>query len=223
MALYYCVEFQPEVIVQVGDLRDWYSHSRFTRKVNLFTPKQEDDWGSFYSELFWKTLNDKCEKAEKYQLLGNHCIRPMARIMEKAPEFEEDLVEKVHERFTFDGVKTIYDPREELDVGGVRFIHGYKSQLGDHAKFNHMSVVCGHTHRGGMVSIPLFDRNIFELNVGYLADPTHPALSYTMQKKATNWTLGFGLIDQDGPRFISLDNIYLSQVADSAAIKPYLF
>lgn len=161
--------------------------------------------------------------AEKFQLMGNHCVRPIARIMERAPEFEEDMIEKVNERYTFDGVKTIYDPREELDVNGVRFIHGYRSKLGDHAVFNQMPVVCGHSHRGGTVFIPMRDRISYELNAGYLADASHPALSYTMQKKASNWTLGFGLIDESGPRFVPLSKEYLDLVADSAALKPYLF
>lgn len=211
------------MIVQVGDLRDWYSASRFTRKVNLFTPKQEDEWATYYSQLFWETLNRDLPNAEKHQLLGNHCIRPVARVLEKAPEFEEDMIRLLHERYTFEGVKTTYDPREELDVGGVRFIHGYLSQLGAHAKFNQMPVVCGHTHRGGVIPIPMHDTVSFELNAGYLADASHPALSYTMQKKATNWTLGFGVIDHDGPRFISLDARFLNSIANSDQIKPYLF
>lgn len=221
--MYYCVNWEPDIIVQVGDLRDWYSASRFPRKVNIMTPKQEDELAGFYADAMWETLCKELPKADKYQLLGNHCIRPLARVLEKAPEFEEDMVERVHERYTFDGVKTIYDPREELDLDGVRFIHGYLSKLGDHAIYNQMPVVCGHTHRGGVAYIPMKEKISFELNAGYLGDASHPALSYTAQKRATKWTLGFGLIDQDGPRFVALENEYLNLVSGSQELKPYLF
>lgn len=222
-ALYYCRHWKPERIVQVGDLRDWYSASRFSRKVNLFTPQEEDQQASCYSDLLWESLERWCPGAEKYQLLGNHCVRPIKRIQEMAPEFEEEYLPLLHARYTFDGVKTIYDPREELDLDGVRFIHGYRSKLGDHAAFNRMPVVCGHSHRGGVVFQNLSDEIIWELNAGYLADAMHPALGYTMQKRATNWTLGFGTIDPDGPRFHGLGADFLQRIAGSSEIKDYLF
>lgn len=221
--MYYCHQWKPERIIQVGDLRDWYSASKFSRRVNLFTPKEEDTQATFYSNVMWESLNKWCPNAEKYQLLGNHCVRPIKRIGELAPEFEEDYIPLLHERYTFDGVKTIYDPREELDLDGVRYVHGYRSKLGDHAAFNRMPVVCGHSHRGGVVTLNLADEIIWELNAGYLADATHPALSYTMQKKATNWTLGFGLIDSDGPRFIGIGQKFLSGVEKSHELKDYIF
>lgn len=221
--MFYCRQWKPDVIVQVGDLRDWYSASRFSRKVNLFTPKEEDTQATYYSDLLWETLNRWLPDAEKYQLLGNHCVRPIKRISELAPEFEDDYIPLLHERYTFDGVKTIYDPREELDLGGVRYIHGYLSKLGDHARFNQMPVVCGHSHQGGVVFIPQKDKVSFELNAGYLADPFHPALSYTMQKRATKWTHGFATIDTDGPRFHFLEQELLDRIALTDEIKDYIF
>ncbi len=223
VAMYYCRHWKPDIIVQVGDLRDWYSYSKFSRKVNLFTPKQEDQWATYYSELFWGKLNEWLPQSEKYQLLGNHCVRPIKRIGELAPEFEEDYIPILHEKYKFDGVKTIYDPREELDLHGVRFIHGYLSKLGDHARFNQMPVVCGHSHQGGALPLVMRDKIIFELNAGYLADPMHPALSYTMQKRATRWTHGFATIDPDGPRFHALDKEFLEGIALSKEIKDYIF
>ena len=221
-AIWFCIHFKPDYIVQKGDLRDWYSSSRFTRKVNLFTPKQEDEWASYYSEIFWSLLNEYVPKCEKYQLLGNHCVRPVARIMEKAPEFEEDLIEILHEKYTFEGVKTIFDPREELDIDDQRFVHGYLSQLGSHARFNQMSMNVGHSHQGGVVYIPLKEKIIWELNSGYLADPMHPALGYTMQKKATRWTHGFGCVDENGPRFVALTQWHLDSLREDKLFKKLL-
>lgn len=205
-----CIRMKPDYIIQVGDMRDWYSATKFPRKVNLFTPKEEDSLATEQAKIFWAILCKFLPKAKKFQLLGNHCIRPMKRILEKAPEFEEYLKDAVEERYTFRGVKTIFDPREELDLHGIRFMHGYMTKLGDHCSYNQMPCVVGHTHRGGVVFQPQRDRIIFELNAGYLGDPSHPALSYTMQKKGSKWTHGFAIIDDSGPRFnsISADDIY---------------
>lgn len=223
VAMRFCRVYKPDVIVQVGDLRDWYSASRFSRKVNLFTPKEEDERAGYYSDLFWESLSRWLPRAKKYQLLGNHCVRPIKRIGELAPEFEEDYTPLLHDRYTFDGVKTIYDPREELDLYGVRFIHGYRSKLGDHASFNRMPVVCGHSHRGGVVYQNLKDEIIFELNAGYLADASHEALSYTMQKRMTNWTLGFATLDHEGPRFHGLSKELLDRAKRDRSLKDYIF
>lgn len=46
-------------------------------------------------------------------------------------------------------------------------------------------------------------KTLYELNAGYLGDPESKALSYT-PTKITNWTLGWGYIDEDGPRFVAL-------------------
>lgn len=222
VAMYYCIKWKPEVIVQVGDLRDWYSSSRFTRKVNLFTPKEEDEKATYLSDLFWETLIKHLPKAEKWQLMGNHDIRPIKRVEENCSELTDDIIERVQERYTFDGVKTVYDPTEELDLYGVRFIHGYRN-LGDHVAFNQMPIVCGHTHRGGFLTLPMHDKIAWELNAGYLANPEHPALRYTMQKKATRWTHGFATIDEDGPRFHYLEREFLEKVAKSKDLKDFIF
>ena len=195
------------MIVQAGDLMDFYSASKFPRSYNLFTPREEVELSRNYSIKFWSILNKYCPKAEKYQILGNHCVRPIKRIMEKAPEFEEDMKRSLNELYTFEGVKTIYDTHEELVIDDVWYHHGHRSKLGDHASYNHQNTVCGHTHRGGAVFFPLeghLKKQIWEANAGYLANPHAAGLRYTMQNKATRWTHGVLEIDQFGPKFVAL-------------------
>lgn len=218
IAMYYAIKGNYDYYVQVGDLYDWYSASKFSRSYNIFTPKHEKQWSRYYAEIFWSLLNQHNPKAEKYQIRGNHDVRPERRVIDKAPEFETDLEESMQRHYTFDFVKTIHDGREELFVDDICVVHGYLSGLtGKHAEFNLKNIVCGHTHRGGTI----FIRNnghdggcIFEANAGYLADPYSPGLTYTMQKRATRWTWGFLVVDQCGPRFVPVHPSFAERLKD---------
>lgn len=207
IAIWFCVRMNPAYIIQIGDLMDWLSAGKFPRSYNIMTPKSEMDHARYYAELFWIALNEFVPKAEKYQLLGNHCLRPLKRMIEKNPESEMLLKDKLEELYTFDGVKTIFDVREELIIDDVWYHHGHYARLGAHCEYNLNNTVCGHSHRGGSHFFPMNghgQKQIWELNAGYLADPHSPGLSYTMQKRATRWTHGFGVVDFDAPRFVPI-------------------
>jgi hypothetical protein len=105
---------------------------------------------------------------------------------------------------TFEGVKTLHDPREELKLpGNVDVIHGYLGRLGDHRNYTLTNVVHGHTHTGGVVFRQVAGRVLWELDCGLAGDMESKALSYTPQK-STKHTLGWGFLDEYGPRFIPL-------------------
>lgn len=194
-------ETKPKRCVQIGDLYDMFSHSKFPRSHNLFTPDQEMQLGREGAQKMWSTIQKLSPGIECYQLLGNHDVRPLKRVTESFPSLENFVVEAVARLMTFDGVHTIHDYREELLLDGICFIHGYQSKLGAHRDFNLCNVACGHSHKGGVVYRPHKDQTFWELNAGYLGDPHAKALSYTPQR-TTGWTHGFGYIDRNGPRFI---------------------
>ncbi len=105
------------------------------------------------------------------------------------------------------------------------FIHGYLSLLGAHARFNLKNVVCGHTHRGGTAFIRNAGHDggtIWEANAGYLADPYSKGLSYTAQKRATNWTWGILHIDEMGPKFCPLHPSMIERVKNDPLFKDIL-
>lgn len=192
---------RPKHIVQMGDLYDFFAHSKFPRSQNFYSPDQEMAEGRKAAEEMWKTIRGLCPDAKCHQLLGNHDVRPLKRIMESAPTLESLLVRAIEPLFEFEGVQTIKDPRDELVLQGVTMVHGYASRPGFNRDFVLGNCVNAHTHRAGVVYRALREQTIWELNPGFIGDETSKALSYTPQR-TTGWTLGWGWIDEYGPRAI---------------------
>lgn len=200
-ALKFIKEFQPKYVIQVGDLYDMLSHGRFPRSLSNYNPREEMLEGRRMAADLWKQVQAVAPKAECHQILGNHDVRPMKKILEAYPEAE--VFFDFEKWFKFDNVNTHADIRKELMLNGICFLHGYRSRLGEHRDYNRLSTVCGHSHLGGVSYRNYGNEILFELNAGYLGDPESKALSYTPQK-IINWTHGIGVIDQYGPRFICL-------------------
>ena len=190
---------QPDVVVQLGDLYDMYSASKFAKTHNLMTPAMELAEARLGGEAFWANVKKAAPNAKCFQILGNHDIRPNKRILEVCPELESLL--STHELYKFKGVETILDPKEELEIDGVLYTHGSFSKAGDHCKHYRQPVVFGHLHRGFTFFTTVKDDLLWELNCGYASDQTAVPLRYTATKR-TGWTLGCGLIDDGGPRFL---------------------
>lgn len=194
-------ERQPSIIVQIGDLYDLFAASSFA-KPTVKTFEQEVNDALPRAHRFWDTIIKAAPKAKRFQLKGNHDIRPLLRMRERAPDMA--FLYDDSKLWRFKGVETIYDTRQELVINDILFIHGYKTKLGDHARYAQRKVVCGHSHTGGVVYMNTFDKGIiWELNAGFCADPMTYAFSY-MKQKFTKWTQGYGYIDKDGPRFCPL-------------------
>lgn len=190
-------------VIQLGDLYDQYSMSRFPKNPNYFTPKEETEISRTQGEKFWQTVKEQWPKAKCFQLVGNHGKpRITKKCLASAPELFHLL--DIDSLWEFKGVETIKDYEEHLELEGINFIHGFLGRVGGHVDYFLEDVVNCHTHRSHIVHRVKKNKVITEFNVGYLANPFHPCLSYTPMKKISRWTKGFGIIDHLGPRFISL-------------------
>ncbi len=188
-------EEQPTHVVQVGDISDQYSFSRYPRKAGYIAPEKEVKLFRKKAESFWKRVQQAAPNAKCFQLLGNHDIRTAKRFQEKLPELEFVGQDFLKGLFSFPGVTTMASDRDELRIGGILFIHGYLSKLGDHMKKNLENVVCGHSHRAGVVYEKIKNKIKWELNVGYVANDKALPLQYG-QQKSKNWTKGYGIISR---------------------------
>ena len=189
---------QPDLVIQIGDYIDLFCMSRFPRSHNLYTPANEMRYAREQGEKLWADIQKLAPKARCVQLLGNHMVRAATKILSSAPELEtltnwQALVE-------FKNVELIKDPRKPFEYKGLLFEHGFSSN-GKHAPHNHRSTTVGHTHRGGTWFYRKRGHIYWELNCGFLADEKAAPLSYT-SNRTTGWTLGLGIIDDYGPRFV---------------------
>lgn len=202
-AIYDAVEqHKPDVIIQMGDLYDMFSQTRFAKTMSLYTPDREIEVAREGAEEFWHRIQKIRRKAKCIQLKGNHDDRPYKRMLEKAPELQPFFSTK--QVFTFDNVETIYDTFEELIIDKTLYTHGHYSKLGAHMRYYLKNVVCGHSHSGGLHVENIHEHILWELNVGYVADKMAVPLRYR-PTKTVKWTQGYGLIDEFGPRFIPLE------------------
>jgi DNA repair exonuclease SbcCD nuclease subunit len=193
-------ELRPDLVVQVGDLYDMYAFSRYPRSQNVLTPAQELLRGRHEAEELWDRVMRFAPRAKFVQLLGNHDSRVGDRVAERMPEVESLLNTKG--LFEFEGVETVHDWKEEVVLGGVCYQHGFRRH-GEHARWNQMNTVVGHSHVGGLVLHRNLEGVYWELNVGWLGDEAAPVFRY-LEQRLSRWTVGMGVIDERGPRFISL-------------------
>jgi len=203
-ALDFIKETKPKNIIQIGDAYDFYSLSRFPR-TQFITPIDEITEARVTLEEMWAYIRRVSPKSRCVQMIGNHEQRLQKKLMADLPELIG--IAKYEHLFQFKGVKTHLDAREMVIIDGVAFNHGFYStnSAGRIARENGINTVTGHTHTGGLKMVPTRNHPLWELNAGYLGDPGSKVMTYT-RSKWTDWTLGFGIIDELGPRFVPLVN-----------------
>jgi predicted phosphodiesterase len=187
---------RPGLIVQIGDLKDQFMFGRYAKSLNVVAPRDELEWARGQAEVFFDRLHVASPQTSKHLIFGNHDDRIMKGIRDKSPQHDFMVSDYVEELYTFPHVETHFRSNEELILDGICYQHGHRSKLGDHARYNQMNTVTGHSHQGGVV----FHRNLngvyWELNAGWLGDENAEVFNYREQKKITTWTLGLGRIER---------------------------
>lgn len=194
-------DFQPDAVIQIGDLFDFCSFSNFPKDPSKLkmTPKEEVQLGRLSAEWMWKQIKSATKKGTKlYQLPGNHDLRLLKRLNEKVPEASfigDEWFEKI---MKFDGVQNVSD---EFILDDIMFLHGYRPR-GHHARWNQMNTVTGHIHVANIAYYMNKNGQYWEMNVGWLGDKSAYPFSYRWQKKIDDTHQGIGLIEDGQPRFI---------------------
>jgi len=193
--------FRPDAIFQLGDLEDQFGFSKYAKNPSCipYTPKQEAEEAHRLSVDFWRAVRRLNPKAKLYQITdANHDVRIVKRIMEKAPEASFIAEDWLSRRFEFDGVNKV---QSEFVLDGIMFMHGFRKG-GDHAKYNQMNTVTGHTHKAKIEYFGNIHGPYWEMNCGYLGLTSSPVFSYREQKKIQDCHTGVGLIENQQPRFV---------------------
>lgn len=188
---------KPTHVVQIGDLLDQYSFSKYSKSVGI-TPKDDVIKGLKAAKQFWTDVKKAAPKAKCLQLLGNHDIRMKKRIADNLPELEAFF--DPNDLYRFKGVFLASSDRDYIDIDGVRYLHGYLSKSIDHALKQNRSVVHGHRHRP---ELSTYGPALWSMDVGFLGNEKELPFQYT-QSKTTNWRLACGLVENGLPRLILL-------------------
>lgn len=196
-------QIKPNLIIQLGDMLDLLSFSRFPKvPLHKMSPQDEILEGVQVAAEIWEVLGKKCPNAKRIQLIGNHDNRLTKSIIEKAPEFAAFVdVKKI---LDFPGVETIGSYKDFIVIDGVAYHHGFKSKPMEHARHFEKSAVVGHTHRSWTQWEPINGRLCFDSSIGYLADPLQEALKYR-ETNVHKWVHGFQIIDRGMPKFYPIN------------------
>lgn len=194
-------EEKPDVVIQLGDAYDMYSYSKFARSHDICTPKEELQEARQGILGLWDYIHKIAPSARLMQMSGNHEARIMKRVLDRFPEIASIL--NTEDIFKVPNVETYFDHTGHITIEGVVYTHGFLTKLGDHCKHFGCPVVHGHTHRGGTIFYKTLQGVNWELDCGFLADESQVPLQYGAIKH-TMWTLGYGIVDKWGPRFIPL-------------------
>jgi hypothetical protein len=197
-------QIQPNRVIQMGDIYDMFSFAKFPRSRMIIRPDEEIRIARERAVRFWEQIGKLAPSCSRVQIVGNHDIRPVKRLLESnAPELE--VFFNFKPLFEFEGVKTFHDPRENVIYDGVEYTHGHLKSGAHRLKLG-KDVVHGHTHKGGVITSKVNGKWLTELDVGYAGDPQAPCFTYT-QKTSDNrgWTKGCGLISPLGFKFIPFE------------------
>lgn len=204
-------EIQPDAIVQIGDGIDFPQTSKWSKgKLEEYAPTLQDHIDGFKGLL--SELREAAPDARITWLEGNHDLRVRDYVAAYAPPLRTLRALEFDNLFDLPelGVEYVKGP---LHIGTNTYaVHGHEAggySTGATAwdlKFvkrygSDKSFVFGHTHqpflltRGYGMHGKITPR--FTMNVGSVMDPTH---AHYVKDGAVPWTMGFGLIRDDGKR-----------------------
>lgn len=201
-------EYQPDEVVQIGDLMDYPQTGRWTKDTRA------EFEGSVLKDSKKAVEQMLAPLREEYAgpvtvLEGNHDLRPRTYLEKYAPALAETNVFDLDVLLEF----------EDYDINFVRdwydfapkwtFTHGHLGGVGisryaggtamNLARKFQRSIICGHTHRQGVISEtrgrPGQTTTISGVEVGHMMQPK--AASY-LKGAAGNWQAGFTVVHVDG-------------------------
>ena len=193
-------DFKPDLVVCLGDLLDQKAWSRWPKDPDDFSP--EIEW--IKSEEDVKRLHSYIPKMEI--ILGNHDMRTMSKAFEV--NMPSSLIRQLHQVFDFkhwNWHKLGNVLKVNTKKGNTVFIHG--DEMGgtpiQKAKILGLNVVQGHTHKASLVYHCDFEKQIYAMDCGCLADLKSKAMRYHV-RSPLQYFKGFAYIEKGVPNIVPL-------------------
>lgn len=206
----YIGDTQPDEVIQIGDLCDYPTPSRWSKGSAEEFAKQMKSDNEQAKRRFFEPLR-KLYDGPVGVHEGNHDERPRTYLTKYAPalaEFEQQF--HIKELLDFDGFGVDLLPEFHKVAPGWITTHGHRGQISlsriagntalNAAKKFHTSVVMGHTHRMGIGSdVGGYGGEIKQwvtgVEVGHLMNQR---LAAYLKGGTGNWQIGFALLTIEG-------------------------
>jgi len=199
-------EYQPDEVIQIGDLNDYETPSRWNTGTYMEYAQRVKIDSEVTKREFLGPLREVYSGPVGI-LEGNHDLRPRKYLADKAPalaEFAPDF--HFSKLLDFEGFEVDLIPAFTKAGPGTVLIHGHEikgmSQIAGTTAYNHASkaganIVMGHTHRLGIRrqtsgNATTGYRTLWGFEVGHLMDPAKA--QYLGDGSVANWQKGFGLL-----------------------------
>ncbi len=194
--------YKPHIVVQLGDLVDFYSLSRFCKDPARLTDLQEE---LDEARLILGKIRDAAPEAVFYFLRGNHEMRLTKHLWTKAPEFSK------LRSLQLDSLLGLKERKIEYVESGVMQLHGFIIKHGNLVRSRSgytatgeleksgTSGVSGHSHRAAQV----YKRNVSGMfswtEAGCLCD-LNPEYA---EGQVLDWihSIAYGTFEKEGNRF----------------------
>lgn len=186
------------VVVQLGDLIDGYSWSRFHKAPD--GPSAQHEW-----DLVEEAVIRLHKLFPEMQIIeGNHDVRAMRKALEVM--MPRQLLKELDQ--VFDCPKWVWHVNNEpLQIDGVAYIHGDEISAPSMAlKASKMgqSVVTGHSHKASLAFINHFNKEMFGMECGAIVDEKAICFRYAAKSPMRTWVGYATVIDGVHPQLHSL-------------------
>ena len=186
---------EPDLVVQIGDLVEMNTVSRYTLNPDYVSPATEFIQAYQYTQEFLKIF------PKMIWVLGNHDIRVLAKA-------ERDGIPSCF----FKDFHTLLDLPQEWKIceslvlnNETLFTHGKSSVPNKVAEYSGKNVVQGHFHHSFAVTwVKTLEKDLFSLYTGCLIDDTAVVFNYN-KGDLRRPILGSGLISNGSPKLLKMN------------------
>jgi len=192
----FCSEYQPDIIVQVGDFIDAQAWSKHPKHTDSLSPDHEWNLVEKASSRFHSLFPSD---TRLYIIEGNHDRRHKMRALEAS--IPSQLVRPLSAMFPFENW-IWWVQQKPLTLDGVDYVHGDELAGNAHTKASRCgrSIVQGHLHSdAGLKYIRSFHRMTFGLDVGCMMDLKSIAARYANKRLLRSW-IGWATVTDGVPQ-----------------------
>ncbi|WP_018687025.1 metallophosphoesterase [Actinokineospora enzanensis] len=198
-------DYQPDEVVQIGDLMDFPQPSRWSKDTAAEFQGSVFEDADYAKRRFFAPLRE-IYSGPVGVIEGNHDLRPRAYLAKYAPALAESGAFNLDVMLDFDGFGITLLPDFHAFTPGWVMTHGHLGGIGLSAiagntalnaakKFGH-SVIMGHTHRMGIGSHTVgyggdTSSTVTGMEVGHLMDMKQAGY---LKGGTGNWQMGFALV-----------------------------